>query len=976
MLLALLAIGQGQSIPSDVMVEALWGDDLPAKPSTALQIQISRLRSALPEDVIETTDSGYRLSTGVDVDASTYRRLIDQARDFVKAGQADESISAFRGADRLWSGRVLQDIPGFEQVTAAVVELEQLRLAAHEERYRYQLDQRIEEAELTADLERLVRDNPLHEGFAALLMQSLYRNGRQSDALSCYAALRKTLLDDLGVAPSPELQDLELAILTHDDRLRTGTEAPTRPGAAPPTPITSFFGRDDETSEMAGLIDAHRLVTVVGPGGMGKTRLAVRLFEECRDRFTHNAWFVPLSAVTVPDLVPIAVATALGLETTTGMEPMRLIERHLRRWDALLVLDNCEQVSEAAAEFVKEVLSFAPGVSVLATSREPLRLQGERVFRLDGLEVGGHAGGPAESLFLDRSSLVSDQEMPVASVTAVCRLVDGWPLALELIAANSDRVMVDVAVGEIEGLLLGVDSPFRDTAERQRSLAATLDWSVGLLAVEQRAAYRALSVFDGMITVEATAAALDCGPSEAERVLVDLSSRSLLTLDPDSLTATMLRPVIQYGRELLAVDLEESSKVSRRFIEWFGSFADEANNSYASAEAGAWLERVGQVEANITRAMTLAIEAGLEERAARICIDMGYYWLLTSTQPAGLVWVERIVAGAFDKVDWEVRSQLLQVAGFLTGSMGNHSASRGHLEAALAIREENDDPNRLTTLSNLSNILEISLDLQGALSHIESAGDLLPEVAESAPIERIRDIECALGINRSSLLFALGRYEEARTAAETALGSARDLASDQWGYMAHLSLGYVHTALGRFDDARSFLDLASQASDRLGEFHGWELLTYRAILALASDDIEEAMELLGEGALKTPEHEYYDIVSGLKWRAEAQLRTGESRAASSTIQHGLRLAVEREFADMAVGLVDQSADVLMLQGRLDDAELLGSVSKVITDRSGLVLYRAGASPRTGGHPASGIDPGITAGAAGRLALELLDSLSS
>ncbi|HUC33076.1 MAG TPA: AfsR/SARP family transcriptional regulator, partial [Ilumatobacteraceae bacterium] len=291
-IVAMLAMAVPTGVAADRLIDVLWADDLPDKPSTALQIQISRLRKALPDGVIDTTDNGYRLAIDPDaIDVHRFRRLVAEAR---RSDAPEAAAQAYSAALELWRGSPLASVRSQEWAEAEVAELEELHSAAVEARHRTLLDES-SGGDQIADLERAVAEHPYRENLTELLMLALYRAGRQSDALHRFDELRRRLGDELGLEPSPQLRDLELAILTHSDELApASTSGPAVDGAAPPLALTTFVGRSREIEQLVERSAQHRLVTVVGPGGVGKTRLAVEVVRNHGSNMAHGAVVVEL----------------------------------------------------------------------------------------------------------------------------------------------------------------------------------------------------------------------------------------------------------------------------------------------------------------------------------------------------------------------------------------------------------------------------------------------------------------------------------------------------------------------------------------------------------------------------------------------------------------------------------------------------------------------------------------------------------
>ncbi|MFL6114900.1 MAG: BTAD domain-containing putative transcriptional regulator, partial [Catenulispora sp.] len=499
--LELLLLNAGRVVAADTLVDALWGEVLPVNAANALQGRISRLRKALgdaglPAALVATRRPGYVAEIDPEqVDAYRFARLVRDARRAADQNAAAEAVALYDQALALWRGTPLAEFSGEDWAQAEINRLTSLRTAAMEERINLRLVLG-HHAELVTELEDLIARYPLQERLHAQLMLALYRSGRQADALTAYKRLRRTLDDELGLEPSPELRTLEQAILRQDAKL--GAPARMRPATLHNLPVrlTSFVGRGRELDEVLSLLRDNRLVTLTGPGGAGKTSLAIEAAAHITDRFGDGVWLIRLAGLIDPTHVPQAVADTLGVPDGTGTVPDRLV-RYLRERSCLLLVDNCEHLVDASAVLVEHLLMSCAGLHVLATSREPLAVAGEVQLTIPPLTIPPLDAAPAEmpayeavQLFLDRAraALPSFRLDPAtaSTVAEVCRRLDGIPLALELAAAR----VKTLSVGEIAGRL---DDRFRllttgpRTAEaRQQTLRSTVEWSHQLLTEPER----------------------------------------------------------------------------------------------------------------------------------------------------------------------------------------------------------------------------------------------------------------------------------------------------------------------------------------------------------------------------------------------------------------------------------------------------------------------------------------------------------
>ena len=595
-LLVLLAMNANRAVGVDAIVEAQYGDDPPADAAGAVQAHVSRLRKAVPDVMFD--GAGYRLAIDADdVDALRFERLAGEGRRLLAGGAHDKAITVLREAIDLWRGPALVDLP---HGTPQAARLEELRLAALED---------LVDAELATpagtsvpELRALVAEHPLRERLRGQLMRALHASGRQAEALAEFEDTRRLLADELGADPSPELSATHLDILRADP-------APKRAG--PPAQLTSFVGRADELDRLRDLRPA-RLVTILGPGGTGKTRLAI---EAARGR---EACFVDLSPVDDGERVPYALLSALGLRefgvVPSAADPRRRLVAALDT-PLLLVLDNCEQVVAAVAALVRTLLAECPELSVIATSREPLGLTGETLLPLAPLDED------AVRLFAERAAAVrpgftvTDENR--AAVTSVCTAVDGLPLAIELAAARLRQFTVEELASR-----LASDGPFRllsrgdrTAAARHRTLRAVVAWSWDLLTPEEQNVATRFSVFTG----GASLAAVEAVCETTDDVLADLVDRSLI--ETDGRRYRMLETIRLFCAERLDEDVRAAHAA------YHLALARRADPHLRHAEQLDWLATLSAEHDNLMAALRWSVGADPATGYALVAALTAYWWL-------------------------------------------------------------------------------------------------------------------------------------------------------------------------------------------------------------------------------------------------------------------------------------------------------------------------------------------------------------
>ena len=503
-LLAVLLVAANRPVPADRLAYELWGDRLPRDPAGALRTQVSRLRKILPPEVLVTEESGYRLHVAAEeLDANRFEHLFAAAA----RAQGEHSSRLLDEALDLWRGPALDGFADRSFAQPDARRLEELHGAALEQRADLLLGAGLL-PDAAAAMAALLIEQPEREHARAILMEALYLLGRHTEALDIYQSWRSQLAEEHGLEPSPALRRLEGQILQHTLAGSEARRGRARWTADVPRPVSSFFGRDDDLREAAGLLGEVRLVTLWGPGGVGKTRLALELAAEVGSRYSDGVYMCDLAVVERPEDVTRAVATGLGLREKAFRTLDALLLDHLAHRQALVVLDNCEHVLAGAAALAERIIRRTGAVDVLATSRERLAVDGEQMWEVRPLSVSGN-DSPAVGLFLDRARATNAAfdlaGADLAIAADICRQLDGLPLAIELAAARVRGL-------SLEELHQGLDQRFEiltagpGKPDRHRSLTAVLDWSYAQLAQPEQTVFDRLSVFCGPFDIEAARA--------------------------------------------------------------------------------------------------------------------------------------------------------------------------------------------------------------------------------------------------------------------------------------------------------------------------------------------------------------------------------------------------------------------------------------------------------------------------------------
>ncbi|WP_132114701.1 BTAD domain-containing putative transcriptional regulator [Actinocrispum wychmicini] len=641
MLLGRLALSVGQAVSSDALIEDIWGAEAPAGPTNTLHALVHRLRRALPAaGVVESLPVGYRLVLPADsLDAHRFEVLAARGRRELVAGQPELAAATLGEALALWHGTAFADVLAAPYAGSAGARLEELRAAAREDRFDAELHLG-RHTEVLPDLEVACADNPLRERLTALRMRALAAAGRQSDALAAYADVRDRLADELGVDPSAELQRTQLALL-RGELDRSVVRAEPAPGRLPAR-LTSFVGRADELKLLAELMATARMVTVIGPGGVGKTRLAVEAASHHPAYGAGRLWLVPLAGVESPQGVAAAILGTLsagaGQPTAGPAEPLDRVAGLLGGDDAVLILDNCEQVVAEVARAAQLLLEARPRLTILATSRESLEIIGEALCRLGPLDVPPASPeiidateSAAVRLFLDRAVTVQPgftlDESTIGPTVEVVRRLDGLPLALELAAARLRALSIGQVAQRLDDRFRLLSTGNRAAQPRQRTLRAVIEWSWELLSDRERALARRLAIFPATTTVGAIEAVCADGhllvPGDVVYVLGSLVDKSLVEQSGDGYR--MLESIRAFMTDELS-RAGERETVRDRFTRYFAALAAEHEPLVRSHDQPSSLIVLAAEYDNLVFALRLALDSRNAAAAVQLLGLLHWYW--------------------------------------------------------------------------------------------------------------------------------------------------------------------------------------------------------------------------------------------------------------------------------------------------------------------------------------------------------------
>jgi predicted ATPase/DNA-binding SARP family transcriptional activator/Tfp pilus assembly protein PilF len=817
--LAALLLRAGEVVPADALVEAVWGGAAPASAGSVLRMYVTQVRRALGDGRVVTKAPGYMLVVGEgELDSDRFERLFADGRRALADGNPRLARRLCAGALELWRGEAFADLAAEGFVGHEAARLDELRLGCLEVRIGADLQLGRHDGVL-AELEQLVALDPLNESLRAQLMLALYRSGRQADALTAYRDGRAAMVDELGLEPGPQLRELERRILEQDPELDAAPGQGRRPGSLPAT-ANRTVGRDRELTEiLPRLLDPRtRLVTLVGPGGIGKTRLAVELARRLDPELTDGAVMVDLAPVSDPAQLLPAIGRALGLREGATPWP-ELLAVHLRHLELLIVLDNLELVAAA------------PRLTLLATSRRVLRLAAEEVVEVEPLERSA-----ALELLEERVGAAGTRVEPEAdALGAISRRLEGLPLAIELAAPWFRALAPDELLERLDSRLQVLAGGARDQPARQRTMRSALDWSYELLEPAARHLLGRLSIFSGGFTSEAALAV--GGEGTTIEQLAALVDASMVRRSGDRYG--LLDLVREYAGELPSADDEGRDLHALHFVR----LAERAEPELTGAEQGAWLALLEAEHDNLRAALDWAAGSGDRSAGLRLAAALGRFWYVRGYLSEGL---DRLLQAA-DRAgdgDPQARARALRAASAIGLLRGDYPLAQELAQRALELYETAGDAAGVARcLSNLGAILHAQHRLDEAATTLDECIAASEELGDDRLTAMARN-------NRGDVALSQGDLDTSAVQFARSLELLRSAGDVANVARALYKLGAVALEQERLEDAGPLLlealDLSREIAD--DEDTAWCLIALAAVAAVRGRD-EEGGRLLGFAAM-------------------------------------------------------------------------------------------------------------------------------
>jgi predicted ATPase/DNA-binding SARP family transcriptional activator len=762
--LAVLVAHANEIVSTDRLLEEAWDGAPPRSGINALRVQINQIRSHLGSEAeaVETASPGYVLHVPADrIDSDRYESTVALAEQ-MKDTDPERSSQLLDEAESLWTGRPYADVEG------EFADMERRRLAVVRETgraCRFEVELNLgRHQRVLAEIDDSIEEAPYDERLWRSKMTALYRDGRHADGLRVFRELADSLAE-IGLDPSPASSDIELQILNHDPRL---IETRIRASNVP-MPATTFIGRQDLINQVVASAGTSRCVSLLGAGGIGKTRVAIESAHTLASNADGGTWFVDLTTLRNPESVTIQCASQLGLFVPSGSSARDMIVNWGRASNRLLIVDNCERVAASAADLVSELLHECPSLTVITTSRVRLGITGERIVQLTPMHTlhedeRSQEPSDAAALLIERSLQSDarfDSEAERQTIEALATLLEGMPLALELAAAKLRHMSPTELLRKLEGHFDLLTDPSRSDSPHRRALNATLEWSWELLSDNAATACAVLSLFRGGFTSDAATAVLP-DTFDTDAAIAELIDASLLNMRTGAGTTRFrfLESVRLFA--ISRIPEEADATYRRRHAEYFAEVAAAAHVQLRGANQASVRSALEAESANLKAAIQYANHLGDNDLEVRIAANAGNFWFETGQLDLGRSILTKVLTNQDESVPTSSLSELCRTLVELCVWGGAIKDAERFLEYESSLVDRSASPVDVVELQGSKALFSFIVG-----DYASSYHDMSKMLADDAPDGGIPRAYAMASV--AYLLLRMGRRDEALAAIDEAL---------------------------------------------------------------------------------------------------------------------------------------------------------------------------------------------------------------